>query len=119
MPLGSSFGFRFYIDIAILCSNSFWPLPANFTYTETVLSGAIVPIDGVIVQWPIFNELSGSPFPPFPAFFTSFFTYLAYFLLPFLSVAPPGAGRAFANSNLLYFYFLIFSSNYFLNYSLA
>jgi hypothetical protein len=91
----------------------------NFTYTETVLSGGIVPSDGVIVHWPIFKQFYGYPFPPLPAFFAYFFTYLVYFFAPFLSVAAPKTGIVLAASNFASLSFLIFSNSYFRNYSLA
>ena len=91
----------------------------NFTYTVALPSGATVPEAGVIVHWPIFNEFSGSPLPPFPPFLASFFTYFTYFFPPFLSAAPPGTGKVLAAYNFAYLSFCKFSSNYFLNSSLA
>ena len=54
----------------------------------------------MIVHCPIFNAFYAYPLPPLPPFLTYFLTYLAYFLPPFLSAAPPGAGRVFAAYSL-------------------
>jgi hypothetical protein len=82
IPFGSSVGFLFSISTATFCSNNFCPLPANITSIIALLSGAIVPLFGLILHCPILSP--ASYFPPFPPFFASFFTYLAYFFPPFL-----------------------------------
>jgi hypothetical protein len=79
-----------------------------------LLSGAIVPVLGVIDHCPIFKPAySLAPFPPF---LTSFFTSLTYFLPAFLGSPPPPTTMLLAASSLACLSFSIFSKSSFLNY---
>lgn len=76
------------MSIASFFSKRFDPDPANVISIVAELSGKILPLQGLMANYPTLNIVVGSKSFPFPAFPAAFFSGFFSSFLPFLESLP-------------------------------